>query len=459
MWAVSAEEAYFKVLAVRGTVEEICSRVRGGASATHLCNIVKSATQRMARNIEAEPELFADHLGPASIFHVLLRFVEASEIARIPDAMVGPLRALLGRYAAAPEVLVWYDWTPSNYSFSPGLAYTLRKVIRQIFEDDLKGESLQKEVPDLFAVISIPASDRDNVLQHATIGHELGHALSLHFKDLDACSDALEPDPEALDAVFEAIVQGGEAPPGQLSLYAKQGLRRRAVRTIQQWANELLADVWAIRLLGPTPLLSLLHAGGRQEALEDHPPTYLRGQAMFEALDRCGFGAQSIPWLDQSFSAMGKCMAETRWAAEAHHVLATQTLEAQMGLLVEQVFRQKAGLDPFTYEAWSAGSDSSQAEGRHEFVEQILHHVPPCGCMEGASVPSDSVLPSILMAGWNVWLDEEGCWEPFCGSLGAEEALSAGRSQAFEKLNALVLKGLEMEHLRMVSEGDDSLCH
>ena len=54
-----------------------------------------------------------------------------------------------------------------------------------MFEGDAEGKELQDEVPDVLAVIAVPASDRDNVLQHAVVAHEVGHAMSLRG-NLDA---------------------------------------------------------------------------------------------------------------------------------------------------------------------------------------------------------------------------------------------------------------------------------
>ena len=62
-----------------------------------------------SRNVQQEQDLYEDYLSSADLFHLLLRFVDASHAGRVPHVLVDPFKALLACYGVDCDLVVWCD--------------------------------------------------------------------------------------------------------------------------------------------------------------------------------------------------------------------------------------------------------------------------------------------------------------------------------------------------------------
>ena len=259
--------------------------------------------------------------------------------------------------------------------------------------------------------------------------------------------------------VLKAIY--GEKPQKkQLELFADRGISNYLI-ILHKWAAELLADIWSIRILGPAPLLAFYYIAGPQPPSNTHPPTYLRGKAMLSVLEKNGFlefdETPECSWLRDTIKNIQEHMEQTRIEVpDSIFWLAQNTLDRHLEILVELVLSRADAPESITVEHWKTGYSESPAFEEdepptnaymHELVERILHHTCPDIDPSDSLSTSEIALPSILTAGWMVRLHEP-YWTKFCASFGETNLLS--QYDAFKKLNRLVLKALEIEHIRAI---------
>jgi len=435
------QEAHFKLCALRDTARALWPRAAKLPSVRLLWQIVATTTDEMLLQLETRdktPEAealataYADH---ADFFHLVLRFVEASEATRVPQALVGPLERLVQVRKPGARLVVWYDWKPSNYSFHTGVAANLSVAVEYVFGDvpGTKGP----DVPPLLGVLSFPAAERDNVLMHAALAHEVGHAL------MEAEREANRPVPhiavdESRCRELAPMTFAPRALPADLSQAIADALKRRATEVLKYWQEELLADAWAVHLLGPAALLAL-QALGAQRPSEDHPPTVLRADLMRGCLRRGGFeqAASECAWLGNAFAAAGLEAAGTKVgpADQAEFQLAWEALRVGLNQIEEFVFPRDGQANWYTAEQWGLRCGPSRL-GR--LITRLVHYVPPDRVGDQPGDYAD--LATILNAGWAVYLDDHH-WGEFCAGLG-DDALAA-QHQARRKLHRLVLKAIE----------------
>jgi len=447
MWAPDADSALFKVLSLHETVDSFSGQVNNAPWLKDLWFVIRQSTGKLSDLIATEKELYQAYLQHADVFHWMLRFIEASKIGRIPHTLIAPMKMLVERYGVPFDLVVWCDWVPANYSIHGELSGALKRAIGALFEDELEAEEVLSKVPDVLAIVSIPASDRDNVLQHAVLAHEMGHALVNHYHDLDECGKKLVP--VTPTQTQPKTTQKTTIKDDQLDLFKQQQLIN-LVETLTKWVNELLADVWAIRLLGPSALLALHHAVGPQAASSTHPPTYLRGKVMLEALRVSGFypcaGRSELEWLGRTYDVVEQAIVSTKAPdTETKFYPVQQLLDDKINIIVDHVMNRCAAPQPFTATAWEAGYVGVGPLNRtHELAERLLYHTCPDVEAGRSKTGRENAVPAIILAGWYVRLHEPS-WIAFCESLGANGP--KGRHIAFKKLNSLVSKALEIEYI------------
>ena len=221
-----------RLRALRDTARRLGPGSRHSASARFLLNLCNEALSGLSQRLQTEPGDDPEDVQRkvkgvkqcADLIHLLLAFATEPAAGRVPQAMAAPLEDLVNRLASPlvqrTRVLIYYDWRPSNYSFRRDFPKRLREVLLQALCEDVrippaKWPDAVQAVPDVFAVLSLPAAEERHALLHSALGHEVGHAL--------AERQSLEPP--------------------ALEPYELQ-------RIAGNWQQELLADAWGVFLLG-----------------------------------------------------------------------------------------------------------------------------------------------------------------------------------------------------------------
>lgn len=435
------DEAFSRLQGLRTAVAELGPRVRHAHSARFLWNLILSGTKGLIAQLRvaptgavALPDLIRGIEGPADALHILLSLVEAGAAERVHQAIVPSLHHLVSDLVPDAKVLVCSDWLPSNYSFQQRFPRKLEAAVQQSVTGDGVPDDVQRAahvVPKVFAVLSFPVSERDNALLHAALGHEVGHGLvELHS------------------------VPRLDMPP-DLATSASPSLRGVSLRELYQlvrtWLRELVADAWAIALMGPAPLMSIYSLGRADPPDDDHPASHYRFLLMRECLRRTGHlaagpGLPDMQWLpDKVEAALEASRAATTSPDLPAAALAHRILEHNTCGIAEFVLGKIKELAPhclYSAERWDRECNVSlQPDARHhDLVYRILHHCPPdtYEAQLNDGIPS---LASILNAGWAVLLSPN-LWAEFCDPFG--DAGLRGDYTARQKLQGLVLKAVEI---------------
>jgi hypothetical protein len=257
----------------------------------------------------------------------LFGWIDIIELARPehnPQELVASLDWLVSQiHWEAHLILCPYKWQPVDISgpvFFPE-NYAFIEVFDALLGSEDSGHSplLRQAIgieraafaayPQYLGVLLFANPVRDNFLQHAALGHELGHfADRVHQIKRDMTDRMLSAIQEVMDAERKIIVEeildtrlghakekaeaeaGGELEALRLKLAAY--LSDKLQELNDNWQGEIVADVFAIRLFGPAAFFSiaqylLTHLNSVEDvstSCKTHPSTLLRARVMLREL-------------------------------------------------------------------------------------------------------------------------------------------------------------------------------
>jgi hypothetical protein len=232
-----------------------------------------------------------------------LRYIEGARTDRLPWSIVPAFESLVKRVLPDVQIMLRAMWH-YNYAFhlQDQRAYFLRLLTEYV--DYLPGidieQTVLKDLPRPFHIISFPSLERKHILLHSLLGHELGHLLVDRYLD------------EAKESAFIAKIkreveqhtdrQIGEIPDSYGPLL-KQAVRdqfqsqnmRTALELWRRALEELLSDLAGACLFGPATLFSTLEMaiqGGYDvqpdETTQYYPPWRMRLRYVFRILREQG---------------------------------------------------------------------------------------------------------------------------------------------------------------------------
>jgi len=457
------DRTFFKLKSLHQLVLSLRRHCSHSASSLLLWGIVDQSVRRLIRDVErldastvAGADLVRRLAERGDNLHLYLGFLEAGEANRIPNALVSPLHAIMQPLAPGSRVVVWCGWIPGNYSAEPKVGECLKRTVEDVFRR--RTHHVARAVPDVLAVLSFPAAERDNVLLHSALGHELGHVLLVHNKDVDKYPGRtdLKLDEQALRAAAERI----DAETGAISADAKvsgnifsERMYRQvsafAAKTLARWRDELFADAYSVYLLGPAPVLALYDLAGLPGPSPTHPPGYLRFLVMLECLRLSGFAREDdneLGWLAPKLAEIRKACDAPPGPSNPVFPIIEECVSQHTCRIADYVMgaSRDASAAPYTYADWARCYAPTQlASGtRNCLVDRLLNYViPDCNeAADGHALPAS--LASILNSGWALFY---GHWDSFCKGLGA--ASLQGKHRARQRLFNLLLKGIESSDL------------
>src|SRR6185437_1530743 len=103
--------------------------------------------------------------------HLLVGFIEGSDIHHAPGQLIQPLRRYVGSVIEKSDIIVCAK-SELNYSIQE-----LAKTIRSLSEIVPELKSSASQLPEYLFIITIPSVESSDILIHGVVAHELGHAL------------------------------------------------------------------------------------------------------------------------------------------------------------------------------------------------------------------------------------------------------------------------------------------
>lgn len=353
-----------------------------------------------------------------STLHDQLAHVVNSRREQVPEAMIPAVEGLIKRWAPDHEVIVESRWK-LNYLYDP-----ISDALNTLLELIEAPHRLSHKV----AAISFPAADRDNVLAHSILAHEIGHLVNVARRS----SNLIRP--AETTAEWRDLIKSGVN-------------RDHLMKIAAYWLAEIAADAFAICLIGPAYLFAFAEFGLADYALdqadERHPPARMRLLAMLSMLCRMGYrkaiqpeGQEHIQqWKDYLDATPKQPLRDRRYVA----VEASLRTDQEIATLLEKVQAEGEGK---SYDAEKLGASGIV----RALYDRIVLLVPPNEARPDASGRTTIAdVPSMLNAAWIAYSHDRTRIATTL-SADADDADKTVR----DTLNRLLLQAMEMVAIQSV---------
>src|SRR3989442_758540 len=219
--------------------------------------------------------------------HILLGFIEGSDIASTPTPLVLQLRRFARTVVPHSDVVV---------CARPELNYSITEVASLI--RDLVAQTTLKEccelLPEFLFVVTIPRVESMEVLLHCILSHELGHGLYERYGLAAKILPKVQINQERVRSLVNVIVTQVEPTMAKAPPLVEVGMRelitQQVTGRITKWVQELCSDAFGVQLFGPAYYFAFVYFFLAFEYLDKdsqtHPPPRLRLRLMSKIVRR-----------------------------------------------------------------------------------------------------------------------------------------------------------------------------
>src|SRR5436305_7492651 len=210
-----------------------------------------------------------------------LRYVQAARSDRLPWGIIPYFERLVHQLVPGKQVMLRPKW---NYNYSVTLADFRSAYLTALeeFADYVPDVDIQKDVlgslRQPFHIVSFPALERENILLHTLLGHELGHLFAQRFLSEERKTQFKESVMAQVEVITgHEMRREGFSEPKTGFLFPevkRKRIARNASLALEYWVRaleELLSDVVGAILFGPAALFSTLEMAMQQGY--DIPPS------------------------------------------------------------------------------------------------------------------------------------------------------------------------------------------
>lgn len=207
-----------------------------------------------------------------------LRYVQGSRTDRLPWDIIPSFEKWAAKLVPDKQVLLRPKW---NYNYTVNLSDFRGSYLRGLeeFGDDLPTVDIERDVlGDLkrpLHIIAFPSLERENILLHTLLGHEIGHLFADRFLTEERKEVFKKSVVEKIKTIADEELRR-EGITG--TLFYEESMKVRiaynADLALEYWTRaleELLSDIIGAILFGPAALFSTLEMAIQQEY--DTPPS------------------------------------------------------------------------------------------------------------------------------------------------------------------------------------------
>lgn len=194
-----------------------------------------------------------------------IRYVESALTDRLPWQVIPSFEKLVELLRPGAQVMLRPMW---HYNYA-----TIVSDLRDLYLSEL--QEFEYYLPEVdvesnivhtlgspFHIISFPALERDNILLHSVIGHELGHLVAAQLVEQWKAEFLVGAQSDIETATNEEVAKQGVTPEKEPLLYSQYyatRLTENSTLCLKYWERaieELLSDVVGAILFGPAALFS-----------------------------------------------------------------------------------------------------------------------------------------------------------------------------------------------------------
>lgn len=296
-----------------------------------------------------------------------------------------------------------------TYGFTGFFEFAKKEIAKLPYPDQKKKElrlAQAEQLPTYTAFISFPIVDQSSYLRLSVLTHELAHLVDYIQHLYRAVM------PHKLDqASFDALVKSTERSVIPLGMPEKDQLalelpshdeiealcHEKCVSLVRAWLREIIADVLAIRALGPAYLFSfvefLSHAGLTNEPDTEHPAPAKRIEIMIGEMEEMKYFTSGHGVRDELDAFKERALREaagTQYAGET--LVADQTIKKNLENILLPL-RKLVGDSAFTASKYALEVPAA--------VAKLSNGIAPIEKGSGDLAPFSAVV--ILNAGWETY--------------------------------------------------------
>lgn len=254
-------------------------------------------------------------------FAAHLRYVDSARTEKLPWEVIPSFEALVKSLHEDAQIMLrpmWhYNYATTVTNFRDFYLKRLRPFEVYLPNIDVESHILEPLAPS-FHIVSFPALERENILLHSLIGHEVGHLVALRFLTPARVSDFLRVVKADVERVTDEHIRSEGISEKNLGELFFAQMRTRRITTnldivVSFWyraLEELLSDTVGAILFGPAALFSTMEMAvqfgfdeqpSRQNSF--YPPWRMRLRNVLQAVTRiCPslFAENLLPWVPRA---------------------------------------------------------------------------------------------------------------------------------------------------------------
>lgn len=364
------------------------------------------------------------------LIHTVMLHAYSSRTEAISPAIVHLMRDLLSSrvksrlpltYIIAPFPFLTRESQKAHlssyaYASEPNIGVILR-LITSGFQ--------RRHVPEDFAVLWFPAAEKNNVLLHCCLVHELCHQLQRPLGWSQKVAEEIFRKQDMQQRIEQEISKLREGQQAYIVSEAEEDyLRTRIATIVRNWIIELICDVGALYLVGPAYFFAFVYYMSVTTDLyapsQSHPFFGRRLRIMLEVINRHhrGFlskaGDEGMYWQRVAADVDAEAARTLRQRSEARSYrdrilyLSAMLAEGVTGLKdLPEVIERVVGADIDCYGSSTKPEGEQELKRVIELFECIRTFTPPVEIVvakEGRRLREPADFRTILNAGWLAFL-------------------------------------------------------
>jgi len=392
-------------------------------------------------DVDSDIKLYAELLGKV---HKLYEFIEVSRVENIPQSLVYLIEHLT-KNIESESAFVLVPTYQNNY-----LYIELSQHLHSMFELAIENVNDLFPLEDKkFSILMFPFAYKNTFFSYFLLAHEIGHFIENRYDIVADLSQNINLDFQRIDAIARNIILTSFSQfdqPLELfdrnwdSVLARTNSLLRKI--IDNWMKELVCDLLAINMLGPSYIISfvefiLTHANPSIGSTR-HPPPLLRLNLLMSEYETSGFYKEFEGSTLDYIKKFHECILEIKGEFSEIEInkdsigelyyYAYETVEAQLDNIKEKILEITESLN-------IKCNVKKIVEEIEPLRNSIVELVVPCELKLG--VPADPV--SVLNAAVVVYLVEtENIFSKY------QKVLNKSKIEIVNSLNELSIKGLEL---------------
>lgn len=240
-------EIYSKILKLEKYIHILKSRHYSNNSPIRLADDLEKILSIIRKNIDAILDVHLQEVSSFldSDFLQLCSFIEKSSPSYIPWSLIPDLEEITRKLISSNEIVIIRSNNYFNYSIHVAdiISEYLNIIRGYVGElDDLKDEKFSR--PRIF---TIPLLEKNNILLHAILFHEIGHFYENKFSDSDEIKKVVN------DTIGSLLKDGENYTAGTLFTAGE------AISILKGFIREIYSDIFAFYYCGLSFLFSMYH--------------------------------------------------------------------------------------------------------------------------------------------------------------------------------------------------------